>query len=57
MIEDFVRIIMIMEQAHLRWPSLRFCQIIELVSDAVKDNFNLSDAALLIMLEKYMEKN
>jgi len=53
MIDDFEAVMMKMEDIHNRWSSLRFCQVIELATDAIKDNFNLSDDALWLMLEKY----
>jgi len=48
----FEKVIEKMRVAHLRWPSLRFCQIIGNAS--VGDNYYLSDDDLLIALE-YVE--
>lgn len=57
MIDSFETIMMKMEKIHNHWPSLRFGQVVEIVTDAVKDNFNLTDDALIIMLDKFLEEN
>ena len=57
MIDDFEAVMMKMEEIHSQWPSLRFCQVIELATDAVKNNFNLMDCALMIMLDEYIKEN
>ncbi len=57
MIDDFETVMGKMEEIHNQWPSLRFCQVIELATDAIPDNFNLTDDDLITALDGYLKEN
>ena len=57
MIDDFETVMGRMEKIHNHWPLLGFCQVIELATDAIIDNFNLTDDDLITALDEYIEEN
>lgn len=56
MIDDFEAVMMKMEEIHNNWPLLRFCQVIELATDSIRDNYSLSDDDLITVLDKLSEE-
>jgi len=58
MIDDFETILMKLEEAHERWPSLRFGQLIENVFAETKFGFFYwTDDTFIEGIETYLENN
>lgn len=58
MIDDYEAVMMKMEEIHSRWPSLRFCQVIEnALGNSGKRNYYISDDNLITLLDHYVEIN
>ncbi|KKN32340.1 hypothetical protein LCGC14_0814890 [marine sediment metagenome] len=55
MIDDFEAVMKKMEEIHSRWPSLRFCQVIDNVYPGSK--YYIADTNLLTALEVYLENH
>ena len=52
--DDFETVMGKMGEIHNLWPLLRFCQVIELATATITDNFNLTDDDLITALDERM---